>query len=97
VPAKPALPAAWEPQFAWSSLLSLPLAKLAGLLKLSLIKAIARAHNWHQKVLEAKAYDLRSLARHAGLAERYAAESSRVHSLRRILWKQFWSGGSHPT
>jgi site-specific DNA recombinase len=37
----------------------------------SLIKAVARAHGWYERVLEGKALDQRSLARHAGLTERY--------------------------
>ena len=39
--------------------------------KTSLIKAVARAHGWYERVLEGKALDQRSLARHAGLTERY--------------------------
>lgn len=39
--------------------------------KTSLIKAVARAHGWYERVLEGKAPDQRSLARHAGLTERY--------------------------
>jgi site-specific DNA recombinase len=46
----------------------------AELPKASLIKAIARAHSWHEKVLEGKAYDQRSLARQAGLTERYVGK-----------------------
>jgi site-specific DNA recombinase len=39
--------------------------------KTPLIKAVARAHGWYERVLEGKALDQRSLARHAGLTERY--------------------------
>jgi len=39
--------------------------------KASLIKAVARAHGWYERVLEGNALDRRSLARHAGLTERY--------------------------
>jgi site-specific DNA recombinase len=39
--------------------------------KTSLIKAVARAHGWYEKVLAGKALDQRSLARYAGLTERY--------------------------
>jgi site-specific DNA recombinase len=39
--------------------------------KTSLIKAVARAHGWYERVLEGNALDRRSLARHAGLTERY--------------------------
>jgi hypothetical protein len=39
--------------------------------KTSLIRAIARAHGWYERILEGKALDQRSLARHAGLTERY--------------------------
>jgi site-specific DNA recombinase len=39
--------------------------------KLPLIKALARAHGWYEKVIQGKASDLRSLAREAGLTERY--------------------------
>ena len=42
--------------------------------KPALIKAIARAHGWHERVLDGKAVDLRSLARHAGLTERYVGK-----------------------
>lgn len=39
--------------------------------KVALIKAVARAHGWYEKVLQGKALDMRSLARQAGLTERY--------------------------
>ena len=39
--------------------------------KPSLIKAIARAHGWHEKVGQGNTLDMRSLARQAGLTERY--------------------------
>lgn len=39
--------------------------------KTALIKAVARAHSWYEKVLQGKALDMRSLARQAGLTERY--------------------------
>lgn len=39
--------------------------------KLPLIKAVARAHGWYEKVIQGKAFDVRSLARDAGLTERY--------------------------
>jgi hypothetical protein len=39
--------------------------------KLPLIKALARAHGWYEKVIQGKAFDMRSLARDAGLTERY--------------------------
>ncbi len=39
-----------------------------------LLKALARAHSWYEKVLEGQAYDLRALARHANLAERYVGK-----------------------
>src|SRR5207302_9206712 len=39
--------------------------------KAPLIKAVARAHGWHEKVLQGKALDMRSLARQARLTERY--------------------------
>jgi hypothetical protein len=39
--------------------------------KLPLIKAVARAHGWYEKVVQGKAVDIRSLARDAGLADRY--------------------------
>lgn len=39
--------------------------------KPSLIKAIARAHGWYEKVVQGNAPDMRSLAREAGLTERY--------------------------
>jgi site-specific DNA recombinase len=37
----------------------------------SLVKAVARAHGWYETVLAGKALDQRSLARQAGLTERY--------------------------
>lgn len=40
----------------------------------SLVKAVARAHGWYQRVLQGKALDQRSLARHAGLTERYVGK-----------------------
>jgi hypothetical protein len=42
--------------------------------KPSLIKAIARAHGWYEKVVQGTACDMRSLARHAGLTERYVGK-----------------------
>jgi site-specific DNA recombinase len=42
--------------------------------KSSLIKAIARAHGWHEKVVQGNALDMRSLARQAGLTERYVGK-----------------------
>lgn len=40
----------------------------------SRIKAVVRAHDWHQKVLNGKAFDQRALARQAGLTERYVGK-----------------------
>jgi len=42
--------------------------------KTSLIKAIARAHGWYEKVVRGEALDMRSLARQAGLTERYVGK-----------------------
>jgi site-specific DNA recombinase len=42
--------------------------------KPSLIKAIARAHGWYEKVVQGNALDMRSLARQAGLTERYVGK-----------------------
>jgi site-specific DNA recombinase len=42
--------------------------------KLPLIKALARAHGWYEKVIQGKASDMRSIARDAGLTERYVAK-----------------------
>jgi len=42
--------------------------------KPSLLKALARANSWYQSILEGKASDLRSLARHAGFTERYVGK-----------------------
>jgi site-specific DNA recombinase len=42
--------------------------------KTSLMKAIARAHNWYEKVVLGEALDMRSLARQAGLTERYVGK-----------------------
>jgi hypothetical protein len=39
--------------------------------KPALIKALARAHGWYEKVVRGEAVDMRSLAQHAGLTERY--------------------------
>jgi site-specific DNA recombinase len=39
--------------------------------KVPLIKAVARAYGWYEKVIQGKAFDMRSLARDAGLTERY--------------------------
>ncbi len=39
--------------------------------KLALIKAVARAYGWYEDVIQGKALDMRSLARQAGLTERY--------------------------
>jgi site-specific DNA recombinase len=42
--------------------------------KSSLIKAIARAHGWYEKVARGEAVNMRSLAQHAGLTERYVGK-----------------------
>jgi hypothetical protein len=42
--------------------------------KPSLIKAIARAHGWYKKVIQGNACNMRSLARQAGLSERYVGK-----------------------
>jgi site-specific DNA recombinase len=42
--------------------------------KLPLIKALARARGWYEKVVQGKAFDMRSLAREAGLTERYVGK-----------------------
>jgi hypothetical protein len=42
--------------------------------KLSLIKALARAHGWYENVVQGQALDMRSLARQAGLTERYVGK-----------------------
>jgi hypothetical protein len=42
--------------------------------KLPLIKALARAQGWYEKVVQGKAFDMRSLARDAGLTERYVGK-----------------------
>ncbi len=42
--------------------------------KLPLIKALARAHGWYEKVVQGKAFDMRSLARESGLTERYVGK-----------------------
>ena len=42
--------------------------------KVPLIKALARAHAWYEKVIQGKAFDMRSLARDAGLTERYVGK-----------------------
>jgi hypothetical protein len=46
----------------------------AGLPKQSLIKAIVRAHGWYEQVVQGEALDMRSLARRAGLTERYVGK-----------------------
>jgi hypothetical protein len=42
--------------------------------KPSLIKALARAHGWYESVVQGQALDMRSLARQAGLTERYVGK-----------------------
>src|SRR5579872_1180164 len=42
--------------------------------KPSLVKAVARARGWYEKVIQGDAVDMRSLAQHAGLTERYVAK-----------------------
>ena len=42
--------------------------------KLPLIKALARAQNWYEKVIQGRTLDMRSLAREAGLTERYVGK-----------------------
>ena len=51
-----------------------PTATSASRIRPSLLKALARAHAWHQSVLEGNAPDQRALARHAGLTERYVGK-----------------------
>lgn len=40
----------------------------------SLIKAVVRAHNWYNNVLRGESFDQASLAKHAGLTERYVGK-----------------------
>jgi len=42
--------------------------------KLPLIKAVARAYGWYEQVIRGEALDIRSLARKAGLTERYVGK-----------------------
>jgi site-specific DNA recombinase len=42
--------------------------------KLPLIKAIARAYGWYEQVIQGEAFNIRSLARKAGLTERYVGK-----------------------
>jgi DNA invertase Pin-like site-specific DNA recombinase len=42
--------------------------------KLPLVKAVARARAWYEKVLQGQVSDMRSLAREAGLTERYVSK-----------------------
>jgi site-specific DNA recombinase len=42
--------------------------------KPSLIKAVARAHGWYEKIVQGNALDMRSLARQVGLTERYVGK-----------------------
>ncbi len=42
--------------------------------KLPLIKAVARAHAWYEKVIQGQAFDVTSLAREAGLTDRYVSK-----------------------
>jgi hypothetical protein len=51
-----------------------PTTTAASKTKPSLLKALARAHRWYQSVLEGKAHDVRALALHAGLTERYVGK-----------------------
>jgi hypothetical protein len=39
-----------------------------------LIKAIARAHGWYEKVVQGNPLDMRSLAQQVGLTERYVGK-----------------------
>jgi len=42
--------------------------------KLPLIKAVARAHSWLERVIQGQVFDRRSLARDAGLTDRYVSK-----------------------
>ncbi len=42
--------------------------------KPALIKALARANGWYEKVVRGEAVDMRSLSQHAGLTERYVGK-----------------------
>jgi site-specific DNA recombinase len=42
--------------------------------KLPLIKAVARAHSWLERVMQGQVFDRRSLARDAGLTDRYVSK-----------------------
>jgi site-specific DNA recombinase len=44
---------------------------LAGPPAPSLVKAVARAYGWHERILQGAAFDQRSLAQHTGLSRRY--------------------------
>jgi site-specific DNA recombinase len=51
-----------------------PTGTLVSRTKPSLLKALSRAHDWYQSVLEGKVCDQRALGRQAGLTERYVGK-----------------------
>ena len=65
--------------------------------KLSLLKAVARAHGWFEKVIQGQVPDMRSLAQLAGLTERYVGKSSRARSSHRTSSSRFSKVGSPTT
>jgi site-specific DNA recombinase len=60
--------------------------------KVPLIKALARAHGWYEKVIQGKAFDMRSLAREAGLTERYVGKVFRCAFLAPDIVEAILSG-----
>jgi hypothetical protein len=56
--------------------------------KVPLIKALARAHGWYKKVIQGKAFDIRSLARDAGLTDRWLPQDSVKHRAAKLQPKE---------
>jgi hypothetical protein len=64
--------------------------------KVPLIKALARAHGWHEQVIQGKAFDIRSLARDAGLTERYVGKVFRCAFLAPDIVEAILAGQQPP-
>jgi hypothetical protein len=60
--------------------------------KLPLIKAVARAHCWLEKVIQGQVFDMRSLAREAGLTGRYVRQVFRCAFLSRDIVEAILAG-----
>ena len=70
--------------------------EMAARLSPSLLKALARAHDWYERVLAGKAHDITSLSRLVGLSERYVSRVSQCAFLAPDIVESILEGHQPP-